>query len=60
MLTATGIMESTGAGIRMIKQGGIYLDGDRVTDDKLELEVGREYLLQVGKRGFYKVKGKMS
>jgi len=53
------IMKGTGASVRMIKQGGVYLDGERVTDDKLEIEVRQERLLRVGKRGFYRLKGRI-
>ncbi len=53
------IMNGTGEGVRMIKQGGIYLDGERVADDKIKIEVEREYLLKVGKRGFYRIRGKI-
>ena len=60
MIALTGAMEGSGAAQRMIKQGGVYLDNERVSDEKLEVDVEREYLLQVGKRGFYKVKGKVS
>jgi tyrosyl-tRNA synthetase len=54
------IMNSTSEGVRMIKQGGIYLDGERVADDKIKIEVEREYLLKVGKRGFYRIRGKVA
>jgi tyrosyl-tRNA synthetase len=54
------IMRGTGEGVRMIKQGGIYLDGERVADDKIKIEVEREYLLKVGKRGFYRIRGKIA
>jgi len=54
------IMSSTSEGLRMIKQGGIYLDGERVADDKIKIEVEREYLLKVGKRGFYRIRGNIA
>jgi tyrosyl-tRNA synthetase len=54
------IMNGTSEGIRMIKQGGISLDGERVADDKIKIEVEREYLLKVGKRGFYRIRGKVA
>ena len=54
------IMNGTGEGVRMIKQGGIYLDGERVSDDKIKIKVEREYLLKVGKRGFYRIRGKVA
>jgi tyrosyl-tRNA synthetase len=40
---------------RDIKQGGVKINQEKVTDDKLQLTAG-EYLLQVGKRKFAKLK----
>ena len=40
---------------RDIKQGAVRIDQEKVTDEKLNLEKG-EYILQVGKRKFAKVK----
>jgi tyrosyl-tRNA synthetase len=56
-LVASGIQPSSGAARRMIKQGGVYLDGERVTDENLEIDVEREYLVKMGKRKFYKMIG---
>jgi tyrosyl-tRNA synthetase len=59
-IVTCGILEGTGVAMRLIKQGGVCLDGERVTDEKLEIEVDKEYLLKVGKRGFYRIKGSVS
>ena len=59
VMVAAGIQGSTGAARRMIKQGGVYLDGERVTDEQLEIEVEKEQLLRVGKRNFYRLKGRI-
>ena len=49
------IEPSTSQARRDIKQGGVKIDQEKVTDDKLVLTAG-EYLLQVGKRKFAKLK----
>jgi tyrosyl-tRNA synthetase len=49
------IEPSTSQARRDIKQGGVKIDQEKVTDDKLQLTTG-EYLLQVGKRKFVKLK----
>ena len=49
------IEPSTSQARRDIKQGGVKIDQEKVTDDKLQLTTG-EYLLQVGKRKFAKLK----
>lgn len=59
LLAELQIQGSSGAVRRMIKQGGIYLDGERVTDENFELEVEKEQLLRVGKRNFYRLKGRV-
>ncbi len=46
---------STSQARRDIKQGGVKIDQEKVTDEKLVLTTG-EYLLQVGKRKFAKLK----
>jgi tyrosyl-tRNA synthetase len=51
----SGLAESTSEARRLIKQGGVKLDGEKVTDVNLELSPGRTFLLQVGKRRFKKI-----
>jgi tyrosyl-tRNA synthetase len=41
--------------MRMIDQGGVKLNGERVSDKSLVLEKG-EFVLQVGKRKFARIK----
>jgi tyrosyl-tRNA synthetase len=57
LLVHLEILSGTGEAVRLIKQGGLSVDGEKVSDQNTELEVEREYLLKVGKRGFYKVRG---
>ena len=49
------IEPSTSQARRDIKQGGVKINQQKVTDEKLQLAKG-EYLLQVGKRKFAKLK----
>ena len=39
----------------MIEQGGVKVDGDRVSDRALKLAKGRTYVVQVGRRKFARV-----
>jgi len=52
----TGLAKSTSEAIRLIKQGGVKLNSNTVTDTNTMLKQGEEYLIQVGKRKFYKVR----
>jgi tyrosyl-tRNA synthetase len=47
-----GLAESTSAANRLIQQGAVRIEGERVDDIKTALEPGPARLLQVGKRGF--------
>ena len=57
VLVDTGIEPSTSQARRDIKQGAVRIDQEKVGDEQLKLSEG-EYILQVGKRKFVKVKVK--
>ena len=49
-------MVSKGDARRMIKQSAVKIDGEIVSDDKLEVEIKKEgFILQKGKRNFVKI-----
>lgn len=45
---------SSSEALRLIKQGGVKINGERLTDTKLNLEAG-EYVIQAGKRKFARI-----
>jgi len=53
-LTQCGLTSSNSDAFRMVKQGGVRIDGEKVSDRSLQLEAGFEGILQVGKRKFCK------
>lgn len=55
VLKQAGLTGSTSEALRMIDQGGVKADGERVADKALVLAAGSEVVLQVGKRKFAKV-----
>ncbi|MDD3579556.1 MAG: tyrosine--tRNA ligase [Desulfobacca sp.] len=55
LLRQAGLASSTSEGRRLVRQGGVQVNGEKVTDDNLELPAGQTYLLQVGKRRFKRV-----
>ena len=55
VLRAAGLASSTSEGRRLVEQGGVSLDGERVADPGLLLESGRTAVIQVGKRRFARV-----
>jgi tyrosyl-tRNA synthetase len=55
VLKSSGVCPSTSDALRMIEQGGVRVNGDKVSDKNLRLAPGFTYVLQVGKRKFAKV-----
>ncbi|MGB5293122.1 MAG: tyrosine--tRNA ligase [Lysobacterales bacterium] len=53
-LTQCGLTSSNSEAFRMIKQGGVRIDGEKVSDRSLYLQSGFEGILQVGKLKFCK------
>ncbi len=54
-LKIAGLTGSTSEAMRMIGQGAVRIDGERVADKGLVLESGATVILQVGKRKFARV-----
>lgn len=55
LLKGAGLVSSTSDAFRMIKQGAVKIDGDRVEDRSLQIAAGTTHIYQVGKRKFAKV-----
>jgi len=51
-LSQCGLTSSNSEAFRMIQQGGVKIDGEKVSDRTLRLEAGFRGILQVGKRKF--------
>lgn len=54
-LKSAGLTGTTSEALRMIEQGGVRLDGEKVTDRGLLLAVGANVVAQVGKRKFCRI-----
>jgi len=55
LLKQAGLTSSTSESFRMIQQGAVKLDGEKVSDKGLELEQGSIVVAQVGKRKFARI-----
>ncbi|MFZ3207434.1 MAG: tyrosine--tRNA ligase [Geobacteraceae bacterium] len=55
LLSEAGLSKSNSEGRRAITQGGVKVNGDRISDENLELDCKGMYILQVGKRRFARV-----
>ena len=56
LLKNTNMISSVSEGNRLIKQGGIKINSEKVIDSKLLISSGTENIYQVGKRKFLKIK----
>lgn len=56
LLSAAGLTQSNGEGMRLVKQGAVRIDGERLTDASRLITAGGPYLLQVGKRRIARVR----
>ncbi len=55
MLKQAGLVPSTSEAMRMIEQGGVKLDGEKISDKALQIKAGAVVVAQVGKRKFGRV-----
>ena len=55
LLKQAGLTPSTSEAMRMIEQGGVKIDGEKISDKGLTLQAGVSAVFQVGKRKFARV-----
>ena len=55
LLKSAGLVSSTSEAFRMIKQGAVRIDGERVVDRSLTIDAGSTNVYQVGRRRFARV-----
>ena len=56
LLKTSEMVSSTSEATRLIKQGGVKIDSEKVENPKLNIKKGSEAIYQVGKRKFLKIK----
>jgi len=52
LLKLAGLVTSSSEGVRMIEQGGVKIDGEKINDKNHQLTKGSNFVVQVGKRKF--------
>jgi tyrosyl-tRNA synthetase len=55
LIKVAGLTTSTSEALRMIDQGAVKIDGEKVSERNLVLENGKTMVIQVGKRRFAKI-----
>jgi tyrosyl-tRNA synthetase len=53
---SAGLTQSKGEARRMIDQGGVTIDGEKVTDVNATIPSKKEFILKVGKRKFLRIR----
>lgn len=56
LLMNLGAVGSNGEARRLIEQGGVKIDGAKITESKIVIGVRKDMLIQVGKRKYYRIK----
>ena len=56
MLKESGLVQSTSEAMRLVKQGAVKINDEKIDDPKLSIAKNQELLVQVGKRRFLKIK----
>lgn len=56
LIKETGFSKSSSDAVRLIKQGAVSIDGEKITDSNLQLEKKEMFVLKVGKKRFAEIK----
>ncbi len=56
LLIDTKMAKTSGEARRLVRGGAVYIDGNKVVEETLDIQIKKEFLLKVGKRKFVKIK----
>jgi tyrosyl-tRNA synthetase len=56
VLKQAGLTASTSEAVRLIKQGGVRIDGEKAEDPAQEIPTGASHVFQIGKRKFMRIR----
>ena len=55
LIASAGLVPSNSEGRRAIKGGGVKINGEKVSDENIEIETVGQYIVQVGKRRYARI-----
>ncbi|MFH1239365.1 MAG: tyrosine--tRNA ligase [bacterium] len=55
LLVQTALVDSKKEAKRVIQQGGVKIDQEKLNDGNMEIDINKEFIIQVGKRKFAKI-----
>ena len=56
LLIDARMAKTSGEARRLIRGGAVYIDGNKVVEETLDIQIKKEFILKVGKRKFVKIK----
>lgn len=56
LIKETGLSKSSSEAVRLIRQGAVSIDGEKITDSDLQLEKKGVFILKIGKKRFARIK----
>lgn len=56
LIKETGLSKSSSEAVRLIRQGAVSIDGEKITDSDLQLEKKGIFILKIGKKRFARIK----
>jgi len=55
LVTASGVVDSNSAAMRLIQQGGVKINGEAITDRNYQVPLDKGLIIKIGKKHFFKV-----
>ena len=55
VIVESGVATSNSAALRLVKGGGVQLNGAKVTDKDFQLDLSSENIIKIGKKNFFKI-----
>jgi len=56
LLIDAKMAKTSGEARRLVRGGAVYIDGNKVVEETLDIQIKKEFILKVGKRKFIKIK----
>lgn len=55
VIKESGVVDSNSAAIRMIKQGGVKINGEAITDKDYNISDSEDIVIKIGKKNYFKI-----
>jgi tyrosyl-tRNA synthetase len=55
VITASGVVDSNSAAMRLIQQGGVKINGEAITDKDYQIPLDEGIIIKIGKKNYFKI-----